>query len=250
MKRKYFDIFLKLIFILALGILIYPIFESRVIEKRENDKVIADFEKNFEYEKNIQVDKSSLDLSKEKDVIGVIYMPKINLNLPIYYGIDEHALSNGAGTMVEYGLPKGQNNTHSIIISHSGLSSSGLFTNINQLELNDLFYIKTDEGIINKYIVNNIVTVEPTDFSYFTLDQNKSKVTLVTCTPIGINTHRLLVQGELIGQENEITEKGNITFSTYEIIVMLIFSLLLLIYTIYISIKLRKQRKEKVNENN
>lgn len=250
MKRKYFDIFLKLIFILALGILIYPIFESRVIEKRENDKVIADFEKNFEYEKNIQVDKSSLDLSKAKDVIGVIYMPKINLNLPIYYGIDEHALSNGAGTMVEYGLPKGQNNTHSIITSHSGLSSSGLFTNINQLELDDLFYIKTDEGIINKYMVNNIVTVEPTDFSYFTLDQNKSKVTLVTCTPIGINTHRLLVQGELIGQENKITKKGNITFSTYEIIVMLIFSLLLLIYTIYISIKLRKQRKEKVNENN
>lgn len=250
MKRKYFDIFLKLVFVLALGILIYPIYESRIIEKRENDRVIAEFEKNFEYEKEIQVDKSSLDLSKDKEVIGVIYIPKINLNLLIYYGIDEHALSNGAGTLVEYGLPKGQNNTHSVITSHSGLSSSGLFTSINQLELNDLFYVKTEEGIINKYMVENIVTVEPTDFSYFTKDENKSMVTLLTCTPIGINTHRLLVQGELIGQENEIKAESSIVLSSYEKIVLVIFSILLLSYIILVSIKLNKRRKEKVNESN
>lgn len=249
-KSNFIDIFLYLILIIGMIVglyfLLFPIYQSRVLEKESSNQVIKQFEERLEYDntKDVQKDKSSLDLSlAQEEVIGVIYIPKLDLTLPIYEGINEKSLSEGAGTMTDYGYPNGEIGTHSVITSHSGLSSSGLFSSINKLNKNDIYFIKDALGTISKYVVNNIVTIEPTDFSHFERIDNKAITTLLTCTPIGINSHRLLVQGEKI--DFDISEFENMdsefTLSDYEVQVIYILSGLTLATLIVLIIFKRKK---------
>lgn len=269
-KKPKQNLIFKIIMILGVGIslflLLKPIYEARVVERKDLEDKIAQFEEsiNYDNEKDVVKTLSKIDLSlAQSEMIGVIYIPKIDLSLPIYYGIDESSISEGAGTMTEYGLPYGEVGIHSVVTSHSGLSSSGLFTSINKLEKSDVFYIKNINGTIQKYFVFDVVTILPTDFSKFDTIEDKSVVTLLTCTPIGINTHRLLVQGFKVKDfesmdeaKKEIVANTQFTLSDYEITVIFIISIaiiiLILIKLISIYYKLRKEIKEnekKINKN-
>lgn len=134
-------------------------------------------------------------------VMGFISIPKINVDLPIFHGTEDEKLQNGSGHLIGSSLPTGDTGTHAVLTGHSGLTSAKLFTDLEQLEIGDQFIITIlDEKMA--YEVDNITVIEPTDKEWFTIDPDKTEVTLMTCTPIGINSHRLLVTGHRIPYED------------------------------------------------
>lgn len=130
-------------------------------------------------------------------VICYIDIPKINVYLPVQHGTDADTLERAVGHVVGASLPVGGSSTHAVLSAHSGLASSKLFSDIDQLAVGDVFYIRV-LGDTLVYEVDSIHTVLPTDTSLLQIEDGKDYVTLVTCTPFGVNTHRLLVRGHRI----------------------------------------------------
>ena len=130
-------------------------------------------------------------------VICYIDIPKINVYLPVQHGTGAETLEKSVGHVVGTSLPVGGSSTHAVLSAHSGLASSKLFSDIDQLAVGDVFYIHV-LGDTLAYKVDAINTVLPTDTSLLQIEEGKDYVTLVTCTPFGINTHRLLVRGHRI----------------------------------------------------
>ena len=129
--------------------------------------------------------------------MGSLDIPKINVELPIYHGTDDTALSNGIGHLQGTSLPIGGENTHAVLTGHRGLPSSKLLIRLDEMEKGDLFFIRISDEIL-AYKVYKIQVVEPEDVSSLQIEAGKDLVTLVTCTPYGINTHRLLVTGKRV----------------------------------------------------
>lgn len=130
-------------------------------------------------------------------VMAYVDIPKINVYLPVQHGTDVDTLEKSVGHVVGTSLPVGGSSTHAVLSAHSGMASSKLFSDIDQLEKGDTFYIHV-LGEVLAYEVDNINTVLPTDTSLLQIEEGKEFVTLVTCTPFGVNTHRLLVRGHRI----------------------------------------------------
>ena len=130
-------------------------------------------------------------------IMGYLEIPVLSLELPIYHGTEESTLDRGLGHLLGSSLPVGGQGTHTVITGHSGLAGKRMFSDLDQLKKGDVFYVKTlDETLA--YMVLDINTVLPEDTSKLTIDPNRDSCTLVTCTPYGVNTHRLLVRGERI----------------------------------------------------
>lgn len=142
------------------------------------------------------------------DVMAQIEIPKINVDLPIYHGTDEETLKIGVGHLQNSSLPVGGENTRSILTGHRGLPNSKLFTRLDELKEGDLFYITT-AGEKLAYKINDITVIEPTDVGMLDTVPGKDQVSLITCTPYGLNTHRLVVTGERVPY-NEL-ERDSIT---------------------------------------
>ena len=130
-------------------------------------------------------------------VMAYIDIPKINVYLPVQHGTGAETLERSVGHVVGTSLPVGGSSTHAVLSAHSGMASSKLFSDIDQLEKGDTFYIHV-LGEVLAYEVDNINTVLPTDTSLLQIEDGKDLVTLVTCTPFGVNTHRLLVRGHRV----------------------------------------------------
>ena len=130
-------------------------------------------------------------------IIAYVDIPKINVYLPVQHGTDADTLERAVGHVVGTSLPVGGSSTHAVLSAHSGMASSKLFSDIDQLTEGDTFYIHV-LGDTLAYKVDAIHTVLPTDTSLLQIEDGKDYVTLVTCTPFGINTHRLLVRGHRI----------------------------------------------------
>ena len=130
-------------------------------------------------------------------VMAYVDISKINVYLPVQHGTDADTLEKSVGHVVGTSLPVGGSSTHAVLSAHSGMASSKLFSDIDQLEKGDTFYIHV-LGEVLAYEVDNINTVLPTDTSLLQIEDGKDLVTLVTCTPFGINTHRLLVRGHRV----------------------------------------------------
>lgn len=135
---------------------------------------------------------SLLDMSN--GIMAYIEIPSINVYLPIYHGTDSETLEKGAGHIQGTSFPVGGKGTHAVIAGHTGLPGKMLFTNLEQLQNGDTFIIHV-LGKELTYQVDQILVVEPDDTSALQIDSNKDYVTLLTCTPYGVNTHRLLVRG-------------------------------------------------------
>jgi len=139
-------------------------------------------------------DTLKLDVS---DVMGYIEIPKINVYLPIFHGTDQSTLAAGVGHLEGTSLPVGGENTHAALSGHRGLPTAKLFTNLDKLETGDIFMIH----VLNQtlyYEVESIDTVLPDQVDELSIEPGKDLVTLITCTPYGVNTHRLLVTGSRI----------------------------------------------------
>ena len=127
-------------------------------------------------------------------VMAYVDIPKINVYLPVQHGTDADTLENSVGHVVGTSLPVGGSSTHAVLSAHSGMASSKLFSDIDQLTEGDTFYIHV-LGDTLAYKVDAVHTVLPTDTSRLQIEDGRDYVTLVTCTPFGVNTHRLLVRG-------------------------------------------------------
>ena len=129
--------------------------------------------------------------------MAYVDIPQIGVYLPVQHGTNAETLERSVGHVVGTSLPVGGSSTHAVLSAHSGMASSKLFSDIDQLEKGDTFYIHV-LGEVLAYEVDNINTVLPTDTSLLQIEDGKDLVTLVTCTPFGVNTHRLLVRGHRV----------------------------------------------------
>ncbi|MGN1141321.1 MAG: class C sortase [Oliverpabstia sp.] len=135
-------------------------------------------------------------------VMGSIDIPKINVNLPIYHGISEEVLSVGVGHLEGSSLPVGGKNTRTILTGHRGLPNSKLFTRLDEIEKEDLFFIHV-LGNTLAYQVKEIDVIKPDETDSLHIIPDKDLATLITCTPYGINTHRLVITGERVTYEQK-----------------------------------------------
>lgn len=148
---------------------------------------------------------TSLLSFSEDGIMGSVEIPKISLNLPIYHGTEEEVLSIGIGHLRESSLPVGGENTHSILTGHRGLPNAQLFTRLDELEKGDVFFVRTCNQTLT-YQIDEIQVIEPEEVEVIEIQPERDIVSLITCTPYGLNTHRLVVTGERI-EENEVAEE-------------------------------------------
>lgn len=145
----------------------------------------------------------------KRDVMGYLTIDKIDVSLPIYHGASEEVLAAGVGHIHGSSLPIGGENTHGALSAHTGLPSARLFTNLDQLESGDTFYIT----VLNEkftYVVDQILVVLPNEVEALAITPGEDYITLVTCTPYGINSHRLLVRGNRIENIPETDEASQL----------------------------------------
>lgn len=160
----------------------------------ENASDPTDETKPTEKEQTIDEYYEMLSLNNEH-MMGFIKIPEITLTCPIYHGATEVQLQKGVGHLKGTSLPVGGAGTHCVLTGHTGVPGNMLFTDLDKLEVGDKFYLHILDEVL-AYKIDQIKVVEPSDTSQLQIDRDKDLCTLVTCTPYGINSHRLLVRGE------------------------------------------------------
>lgn len=131
-------------------------------------------------------------LNQGSGIMGAVVIPKISVNIPIYHGTSERSLTAGAGHLYGSSLPVGGKSSHAVVTGHRGLVNAPMFTRLDEIKVGDTFYIKT-MGKTLGYRVDRISVIEPNDTARLKIVPEQDRVTLMTCTPYGVNTHRLLV---------------------------------------------------------
>jgi len=147
------------------------------------------------YEQRLNIDGSGL--------MGYLEIPQIKVQIPVFHGTSEVVLEQGAGHLIGSSLPVGGESTHAVLAAHRGLPAAKLFSDLDLLKNGDVFYMHTLNRIL-AYEVDQILTVEPSDTGSLAIEPGKDYMTLVTCTPYGVNTMRLLVRGHRIPYEEEV----------------------------------------------
>lgn len=177
----------------------------------------------------------------DNGVMATLEIPKIDVDLPIYHGTDDDVLSIGVGHLEGTSLPVGGKSTHCVLTGHRGLPSSKLFTRLDEMEKGDYFYIDV-LGKTLAYEISDIEVIEPEEVDLLSIENGKDEVSLITCTPYGINTHRLIVTGERVPYKKRVKDEIKSAIpSIRELLFMVLpfFFLAILIWMIW------KQRKEK-----
>lgn len=157
--------------------------------ENENDRWIMTADEKQRYDSTLDINGSG--------VMGYVTIPSIKVRLPIYHGTDEGILQIATGHIAGSSLPVGGSDTHAVVSGHTGLPSAKLFTGLDKLKKGDTFAFHVLDQTYT-YQVDRITTVLPKDFSQLNIESGKDYATLVTCTPYGVNTHRLLVRGHRI----------------------------------------------------
>ena len=237
-------------------------YESHIMQDtKEMDKV---FEKAKEYNrvlndtKGIVIESSLQEMSGLSDeeynnqlnmagsgVMGSLEIPKIDVNLPIYHGTEDSVLSKGVGHLQGSNLPVGEENTRSILTGHRGLPNAKLFTRLDELKKGDLFFIRVC-GKTLAYKVEKTEVIKPEEAETLSVVSGKDLVSLVTCTPYGINTHRLVVTGERVPYEQKVQE--NIKKDLFSLEESILIAVLVGLIVVYIVCQKRKERKNEIQE--
>lgn len=161
----------------------------------------------------------------ENGIMGAIEIPKIHVDLPIWHGTEEDVISNGAGHLQGSSLPIGGESTRCVLTSHRGLPSAKLFTRLDELKKGDLFYLHVC-GEVFAYQVSTIEIIEPDELEKLNIIAGKDIVSLVTCTPYGINTQRLVVNGERVEYSEKVYEKIEPKFLSFREMIFLLLPFL------------------------
>ncbi|MGG0724768.1 class C sortase [Bacillus mycoides] len=210
--------------------------ERKEKEAREYNEKVQSTMQTFSdpfYENSDESKSSHVDMLNIGDVMGYVEIPKIDVNLPIYQGTTEEVLSRGIGQLNESSLPVGGENTHTVLTGHRGLPSALMFTHLDKIEKNDIFYIHSLDKVL-AYKVDQIKVVLPNETEDLLVVQDQDYATLITCTPYGVNTHRLLVRGYRVpydAGEKEMIKKPFILEDWMIVFpIVIIFIVLLMIY--------------------
>ena len=231
MQKTRYTILLAVIFLIGLSLLLYPSvsdtwnsyhqtraimsyaeavddidterYERMLEEANEYNEMLAESGTKFTLtEEEIEEYNSVLSLT-DSGLIGYIEIPKIGVQLSISHGTSEAVLQVAVGHMEGTSLPVGGTSTHCVLTGHRGLPSARLFTDLDKLSTGDTFMIRVLNEVLT-YEVDQILIVEPTDLSALQIEEGEDYVTLVTCTPYGINTHRLLIRGHRVETVEEL----------------------------------------------
>lgn len=271
-KKNRSTIILVLIFIVGLSLLLYPslsdywnsFHQSRAIATYAEavaDLDDVDYEKMWqeaeEYNEQLKNKANRWTLTEEEEeeynrildvggtgIMGYIEIPEIKVSLPIYHGTDEGVLQIAVGHLPGSSLPIGGMGTHSVVSGHRGLPSAKLFTNLDELKEGDIFMIRVLDETLT-YEVDQIRIVEPDDLTSLEIDPEQDLCTLVTCTPYGVNTHRLLVRGHRI--ENLNDDSIRVTADAMQVDEILVATAVavpvLLILFVWVMVHDRKRKK-------
>ena len=244
MKKKVTTILIIIIFLAGLSLLLYPLVANQWNNHRQKqlisgyEEVVAQKEKdgeiNYEQEwKNADAYNDSLQPSVLPDsfavaeasdeensnyfaclnlggdgMMGYIEVPKINIKIPIYHTTEDEVLQKAAGHLEGSSLPVGGKGTHAVISAHRGLPSATLFTDLDKLEEGDHFLLHILDDVLC-YEVDKISVVEPKETDDLAVEEEKDLVTLLTCTPYGVNSHRLLVRGHRVDYKTADIEEAS-----------------------------------------
>lgn len=271
MRKKLPTIILILVFVVGLSLLLYPTFsdywnslhqtkaittyseEIAALNEEEQEKLLETArEYNQKLYKNgthwtltdeeLEEYNSILDMSNN-GIMGYVNIPKIGVTLPIYHGTGETILQKGAGHLEGSSFPVGGENTHAVLSSHRGLVSAKLFTDLDQLQKGDTFTITVLNETLT-YEVDQILIVLPTELDELAIEEGKDYCTLVTCTPYGVNTHRLLVRGHRVETEaGEVVVTGDALQLESSVIAPLVAVPVLIILLIVLLFATRKRKR-------
>jgi len=285
MKKKSSKIVIILIFLAGLSLLLYPLVANQWNNHRQKqlisnyESVVADKEAAGTIDYAAEMKKAEAyndallpsilpdsfavaDASTETDssyenslniagdgMMGIVEIPKIDIKLPIYHGTSDEVLQKAAGHLEGSSLPIGGENTHAVISAHRGLPSASLFTDLDQLEIGDHFLIHVLNEILC-YEVDKISVVKPEETSSLSVEEGKDLVTLLTCTPYGVNTERLLVRGHrvpYVEQEvaDEKTPLSGISLHTNYLLWVIIGLVITTIFILVLYLKEKKLQKKK-----
>jgi len=252
LKKKIITICAAVLFLTASGLTLYPLVSNYVNQKyaseiqtayqeliQQADDSVLQGAKQRAVAYNLAITPGTADAYSEESllsaaenydrqlniagngIMGYVEIPKIQVNLPIYHGTDTEVLDRGVGHLLGSALPVGGENTHTILSGHSGMASQRMFTDLEQLAQGDVFYLNVLNEML-AYQVTEINTVLPYETDLLGIVPGEDLCTLVTCTPYGVNTHRLLVRGSRIPYEeaavleekNAVTEPAASTWET------------------------------------
>ena len=176
--------------------------------------------------------------------IGYVSIPKIHQELPVYAGTNESVLQKGVGHLETTSLPVGGKGTHAVITAHRGLPTARLFTDLDKLKKGDVFYFRNIKETL-AYKVDKIKVVGPKDINAIRIVEGEDRMTLLTCTPYMINSHRLLVYGKRIPYQAKLKDKDmdNSPFMNYRIMFYLLIVLIILLIMIYLYYRKRRNKQ-------
>lgn len=276
MRRRIRRIMIGILLFLGFALLLYPCvqmilsdmnqtiavskYEEGVVCYSEERKQ-EEFQKAEEYNKNLNImtvsdpfarlkSEESWDayneiLDVDMGMMGTLEIPCISVNLPIYHGISEEVLRKGVGHIKQTPFPIGGEGRHTILSAHRGLPESRLFSDLDKLEPGDEFYIHIFDEIF-AYKVDQIKVVEPENGKYLVPIEGEDHVTLLTCTPYGINSHRLLVRGIRTEYVPEIKEGVQVKAVHKEWYMLTGIGVVLFLIFISVFVQRRKHKKEEL----
>ena len=271
-------ILLSLGFLVGICVLLYPAFSNywnsktqtrlivnyeSVLDYLEPEDYTEIFQKAYDYNEALYHTKFPLtDYKKVQgyydalkvegtNIIGYLKIDKIGVELPMYHGTSDQVLNVGVGHLEGTSLPVGGANTHSVLSAHRGLPSAKLFTDLDRLELTDTFQLTILDQVLT-YQVDQIKVITPKEINDLLIEEGKDYCTLLTCTPYGINTHRLLVRGIRIETiaEKPVLYVANEAFRIEPLLVTpAVAAPMMLVFLIYLMVKYREPPKKKEGES-
>lgn len=270
-------VILVIVFLAGLSVMLYPIISDYWNSKTQS-RVIADYDEllssmdNETYEALMKSAQEYNDKLKElynplenyneitgyddaldvtgTGIMGYVTIPEIEVELPIYHGTSDKVLNNAAGHLQGTSLPIGGENTHAVISAHRGLPSAKLFSDLDELEKGDRFTITVLNEVLT-YEVDKIQIIEPDELDKLEIVDGQDYVTLITCTPYGVNTHRLLVRGNRVATESKLSVRVSADAVKIEPILVAPFvAIPILIIFLIVMLGIDKNKKADGGEDN
>ena len=276
MQNKKTTIILLISFFIGLSVLLYPAISSYWNSKTQSEAIVdyeamlaaykpEDYTSLFEQADRYNQELAALELPFEQQqeleedyweildidgtgMMGYLTVPKISQELPVYHGTSEGVLGKAVGHFQGSSLPVGGKSTHTVVSAHRGLASAVLFTHLDRMEIGDTFYFTILDRTIT-YEVDQIRIVEPDDSSLIQIEEGRDYCTLLTCTPYGINTHRLLVRGHQV----DASQQRNLYIANeayrVDTLIVMPFVALPIILVLLIYVMLAPVKKESLGED-
>ncbi len=275
--KKLSTVLLIATFVAGLSLLLYPtvsnywntLHASRAVatyvdavQNMGEDKRREMLQKAIDYNKSLTSDNQRLTISSARrqeyesildvdgnGMIGYIEIPNVNITLPVYHGTNDDVLQIAVGHLDWTSLPVGGTSTHCVLSGHRGLPSAKLFTNLDQVKEGDTFVIRVLDEVLT-YEVDQIRIVEPAAVDDLMIENGKDYCTVVTCTPYGVNSHRLLVRGHRVENESESIRVTSEAIQIEPLIVAPAIAIptLIIIFVLLIASSNKKKKKQKLKK--